>query len=69
MIQIKTFDPSTETTEAQCNRWLSENPDIEIISIHNSPLYDFYSSGEPSICNQWIRMTVVYKKRSNQNED
>lgn len=60
MIQIKVFE-GHGNNETEINKWLKGNPNINILSIECSPMYDLYSNiTPPTICNQWIATTIVY---------
>ncbi len=57
--QIKIFE-GNGNNEKDINAWLKDNPDIKVLSVILSPLYDLYNCVPPNVCNQWIATTITY---------
>lgn len=68
-MKIKIFQANwVIEVESEINKWLSENPNIEIIDVkpHSNVMYDMYESQPPTVCNQWLEYTwtVIYKENN-----
>lgn len=62
MTQIKIFE-GNGNNESDVNAWLSENPNIKVLTVSVQPLHEFYKFiTPPQICNQWLATTVIYQK-------
>ena len=57
MLQVKIFEGDDMDA---INKWLYENPDIEVTYMNMCSMHDYYSD-DRGICNQWINTIIVYK--------
>ena len=65
-MKVKIFIESfTNQLEDAINKWLEENPEVEIISMYPyiCVLHDLYENYPTQIANQWKEstMTILYK--------
>ena len=66
-MKIKIFNENfASDVEAAVNKWLEENPDIEIVDIKTfaTPMHEMCTGQPPTILNQWNEYlwTIVYKE-------
>jgi len=57
--QIKMFE-GHGNNENEVNRWLQENPNVEVLNVTLTPMYDLYCNTALNVCNQWITTTITY---------
>lgn len=59
MSQIKIFNGSSASVEADANAWLKEHPEVVVKSASIHEMHDNYTYGECLICNQWESLILV----------
>jgi hypothetical protein len=57
MYRIKSFQ---SPTDEEVNKWIADNPGITIWSVTKQSMYDLYQNREPTVCNQWTEVTILY---------